>query len=246
MTRKKLFFYCFIVLGAIAICVGFFASQVDQTLTKSDLKSFNDAFGQLELQRLGGVKYFENFDEEIEAIRAIQLSVFKIASETRPLPKNQSREPADLIAAGYGNCNDRSRYLEKFYRLVGFETRYASLYSTDKTGSALKSLMIGGGDLVRSHALVEVKTRKGWMFVDSVTPFVGLNDTNEPIALEKWQNIQDKKNYKWSKQPANSEIYPLMNNDFTYIYGLYSRHGRFYPPYVPVPDVDWMGVWDNF
>jgi hypothetical protein len=25
---------------------------------------------------------------------------------------------------------------------------------------------------------------------------------------------------------------------FTWVYGLYSRHGRFYPPYNPIPDLN--------
>jgi hypothetical protein len=32
---------------------------------------------------------------------------------------------------------------------------------------------------------------------------------------------------------------------FTWIYSLYSRHGRFYPPYDPVPDVNWAELAQN-
>ena len=32
-------------------------------------------------------------------------------------------------------------------------------------------------------------------------------------------------------------LYPLYNEKFFYIYGLYSRHGHFYKPFNPVPDI---------
>ena len=32
---------------------------------------------------------------------------------------------------------------------------------------------------------------------------------------------------------------------FTWVYGFYSRHGRFYPPYNAVPDVNWGELAQN-
>ena len=39
---------------------------------------------------------------------------------------------------------------------------------------------------------------------------------------------------------------PILGRPFTYLFGLYSRHGRFYPPYTPVPDLDWGQLGYNF
>ena len=33
----------------------------------------------------------------------------------------------------------------------------------------------------------------------------------------------------------------LFSKSFVYLSGLYSRHGQFYPPFTPIPDVNW---WD--
>ena len=48
----------------------------------------------------------------------------------------------------------------------------------------------------------------------------------------------------------NSDFAPFMNpilkNNFIYIIGLYSRHGRFYPPYNFIPDINWGEFMYNF
>ena len=31
----------------------------------------------------------------------------------------------------------------------------------------------------------------------------------------------------------------LFSKPFVYLPGLYSRHGQFYPPFTPIPDVNW-------
>jgi hypothetical protein len=36
-----------------------------------------------------------------------------------------------------------------------------------------------------------------------------------------------------------------MDGDFVFVYGLYSRHGGFYPPFVPLPDFDWAQLHHN-
>ena len=51
---------------------------------------------------------------------------------------NQPREPEYLDKARKGLCYDRSRAIEKTLTLMGFEVRHAAIYSTAKTGSALK------------------------------------------------------------------------------------------------------------
>ncbi|MDB2682713.1 transglutaminase family protein [Alphaproteobacteria bacterium] len=238
MTRKKLFLYG-LVVAALMMILLFWGSQVSTEITYSDRSSLKNAGALFKPDESVG------FDSEIRTIRAIQKAAFKVAPRTWPIAVGASREPEDLVELGYGNCNDRSRFLDKALRLAGFETRYASLYETAKTGSAFLSLITRDTEIVRSHALVEVKTSRGWMFVDSVSPWLALEARNNPVGLERWQNEEDKAGFSWLRQPGG-EIYFLMKDDFTYVYGLYSRHGQFYPPYVPVPDIDWFGMLENF
>jgi len=112
------------------------------------------------------------------------------------------------------------------------------MYSTVDTGSALRSLTTK--DTI-SHALTEVETRRGWMIVDSKTRWAGLTSDGKPLDLA---SVRQDPHRKWNsavKDPL-PEIYGA---PFTWIYGLYSRHGRFYPPYDPVPDVNWSEFAQN-
>ena len=49
------------------------------------------------------------------------------------------------------------------------------------------------------------------------------------LAVENFVSIQ------WNREPQ-TDIY---EQPFTFVYGLYSRHGQFYPPYNFVPDINY-------
>lgn len=179
-----------------------------------------------------------DFKNQISAIKNIQASVFSTAPLTKPLPLNTPKEPKNLYEAGFGNCNDRSRYLDKALRMAGFNTRYASIYETPDQTPAWRAVL-SKSKTARSHALVEVQTKQGWVFVDSVTPWMAISAQGKPVSLEEWK--EEKDNIEWSQQ-VEAEIYPVLEGDFVHIYGLYSRHGRFYPPYNFFPDIDWHSL----
>ena len=67
-----------------------------------------------------------------------------------------------------------------------------------------------------SHAVSDVLTVDGWVRVDS---------------NEAWVSVDG---------PPPSPIY-----DGVTIVGLYSQHGRFYPPFTPIPDVNWRELHRN-
>lgn len=48
------------------------------------------------------------------------------------------------------------------------------------------------------------------------------------LAVEGILSIQ------WHKGPPTN----IYEQPFTFVYGLYSRHGQFYPPYNFVPDIN--------
>ena len=112
------------------------------------------------------------------------------------------------------------------------------MYSTAETGSSLRSLATP--DIV-SHALTEVKTSRGWMIVDSKVRWAGLTADGKPLDLEA---IRQSPSQKWNSA-VKAPLPEIYGNPFTWVYGLYSRHGRFYPPYDPVPDVNWTELAQN-
>lgn len=230
MTKRRkiitaIFVFLFFLIALLAL------HNVPRNISDADAKYI------ALIVKAGGYDYDEisksahdNFESEIEFIRAMQDAILAKTPQQKGIANGNSREPEDIYKLDYAECGDRSRFLEKAFRLAGFETRYASIYSTKDTKYPLFKK---GGDGKTSHALVEVKTSKGWMIVDSVVRWVGLTKGGDVVGLEEWT---DKKNSEWDK----GEPYFLIQDDFIYIYGLYSRHGQFYAPYTPyIPDINW-------
>lgn len=182
------------------------------------------------------LKYTTDFEAQIDTIETLQNAVFHTTPDTHAIPKNNTREPKDLYIRSSANCSDRSRFLHKALRHLGFEVRYASVYSLTKAGSVYNIIFGKNQKGADSHALIEVKTAKGWMFVDTVSPWVAINADNKPIGLMEWQHVADKENYAW--QPQAGHIFSVLEDDFLYVYGLYSMHGLFYPPYIYFPDIN--------
>lgn len=118
---------------------------------------------------------------------------------------------------------DRPRELMDLYR-----SRSGSCY--DRSRGIEKLLMVLGfktrhvaiyDNQDNSHALTEAKTAEGWVMVDSNTRWIG------PPAI-------------------SSQLPPaILARPHALIYGLYSRHGRFYWPYLPIPDVNWRELLYN-
>jgi hypothetical protein len=179
-----------------------------------------------------------SFGEEVALILRIQDRVLAASPEERGIPLNQPREIGDLLKARYGACFDRSRAIETALRSYGFRTRHASMYSTAETGSALLSLLTPD---IWSHALTEVKTARGWMVVDSKVRWIALTSDGKPLDLAA---LREDPARKWSAA-ARAPLPDIYGVPYTWVYGLYSRHGRFYPPYDAIPDVNWKELAQN-
>lgn len=171
-----------------------------------------------------------SFDDEVDLIRAVQTAVLRAAPIDKGLPEGAPRELPDLIRAGYGLCYDRSRAIETVLRFYGFETRHASVYATDER-SAVEALLTRQSP---SHAVSEVLTQRGWMLVDSNAPWLGLKD-GQPVDLA----------HVAAHPSGTAGATSILGRPFTWIYGLYSRHGRFYAPFTPIPDVSWAELLYN-
>lgn len=180
-----------------------------------------------------------SYSDEVAFIAYVQRAVLRVAPRNEGLPFGSGREPRDLLEVHRGLCYDRSRVIEKILRYADIETRHISLYSTQATGSALESLLTPG---VPSHAVTEARTRRGWLVVDSNAPWISLNVDNEPVSMTVIEAAADGgPRPRWKQSPPN----PIYERPFTFVYGLYSRHGRFYPPYDPIPDVNYGELIQN-
>lgn len=177
-----------------------------------------------------------DYHQQVTVIAAIQRAVLAAAppGQKRGIPLRQTRELSDVLRLHYGLCFDRSRAIETVLRVAGFKARHVAIYSLIRSHSVMGALTKRG---IISHAVTEVKTTRGWMVVDSNRPWLGLTKTGEPISMEQLGQMD--------RNVLAAEPYKIFNDKFTWIYGLYSRHGQFYPPYDPVPDVSWPELADN-
>lgn len=177
------------------------------------------------------------FAGQVSTILAVQDAVIKASPNAVQIPFNAPREPANLLQRGMGECSERSRVIEKILNTLGLETRHASIYSVTETGSRLLSLLT---PKVGSHAVTEVRTSKGWMVIDSTNRWIGLTSNNDTISLASLQTI-DRSKTRWHNL-VSGKPHGIFSEQFTYVLGLYSRHGRFYAPYTPIPDVNWSDL----
>lgn len=75
--------------------------------------------------------------------------------------------------------------------------------------------------------------------------WIGLTPAGDPVSLRGLKDRPGLAAGPWHsavKDPPNS----IFREDFTYVIGLYSRHGRFYPPFNAIPDVSWPQLIANF
>jgi hypothetical protein len=176
---------------------------------------------------------------EIKFIDEVQKAVLRIASGKDGVPLDAEREPRDVFEAKTGLCYDRSRVIEKILRYAGFEVRHVSIYSIKRTGSATRSLLTAQ---VPSHAVSEVLTKNGWLVVDSNDAWLALDESGSPISIGRIKAAADgRTSLRW-RDPVPT---PLYREPFTWVYGLYSRHGRFYKPYGFFPDVNYSELFRN-
>ena len=220
----------------LAILGGFlWYNRVDNTLTDEDL-SYIPSY----TSNISAASPESPFDEQVQFIRHVQDSVLSIAPVNSGLPRRGEREPKDLYLARTGLCFDRSRVIEKILTKYGFRTRHVFVFSV-KNNNALWAFFTPG---VPSHAVTEVQTERGWLVVDSNDRWVSLDGSRNPRGmLELQKAMQGDAMIDWAvvPPPIYSDIAPTV-----FVYGLYSRHGEFYPPYYLFPDLNYGELIENF
>ena len=240
VNRKKLILPVLLFIILIAIL---YYHSVNNSLTKDDYE-YIPKF----LNNISQISKESTYEEELDFISAVQLASFDLVPNAGSIDKNLKREPKELYLAKVAGCSGRTRLLEKIFRYSGFKTRHIAIYEKENTNSIIKSLIT---PQIESHALTEVLTKKGWLVVESNYPWLAIDSENNPIAIKKIkQSLDNSVDINWKT--------PLQTNDlgdieqtipyakpFVYIYGVYSRHGRFFPPYNFIPDINYGELIQN-
>lgn len=229
-NRKWYHYFAVLLLASLFIIINIY--QVDTSLNDEDRKVFEKLFPTVDQEHLN-----QTFDQEIDVIEKIQQKAFDIAPTNDGIPYRSAREPSDLVKWGKGLCYDRSRFIEKALQYHGLEVRHLAIYKRTQNLPLLTLIRKG----IDSHSVTEVKTKKGWLYIDSNDPWISLSKSNSPVSVRKIS----KKGF-FSFHWKDPEAPAILKSKFLYVYGLYSRHGEFYPPYHFFPDISVEEAMGNF
>ena len=228
--KKRYYILLIVLLFGVGVV---WVHNVPKKVTQSD-KEFLAKIFSLEIadaQEMSFEEQISFIDKAVDNLHYnMQLGV--------PISFNKNREPQNLFENKGGLCYDFSRSLEKLFLAAGFKTRHVAVY-VDQGGSLPASLQTNS----LSHSLTEVKTAKGWMIVDSNYSFYALDENGNVYSYEALSALEDMPN--WNKElPEHYDTF--YNNNISSVYGLYSRHGKFYKPYTPIPDYNLRELLYNF
>jgi hypothetical protein len=206
-------------------------TRVDETLTEPDRASL-ETLGVLPACRAAK----GDFAAEISCFRLVQQRLLERVPDLHCVHAwgAVSHEPADVLARRQGCCYSRSRVIEKALRLAGYETRHLALYRRTHSIGLLDVLIAGQS----SHSTTEALTSRGWVVVDSNNQYVPVTADGVPLTSLDLRE-------RAAKGVAGALPFAFMEGKFHVIYGFYSRHGGFYRPFVPLPDIAWKDVMYN-
>jgi hypothetical protein len=218
----------FLGLSLPALFIFAWATNVPVDVSEEDKEVFELLFGRVPQQES------LRLADEIKIIKRYQSLIIDRFPNGTAVPKNKPREPKNLMDHGRGQCFDRARTIAKVLSWQGFKVRHVFVIfrrsaETGEVLTPLRSLVTKGND---SHAVVEVKTSAGWLVVDSNEKWISLSTrTRLPVPVDQI--------YARSAEFDSRPTWLQKNGPFAYLRGLYSRHGQFYPPFIPLPELNW-------
>ncbi len=240
MKKKSLLWLgAFLILIVIVSSTYLLMTGVDNRVTDEDVEYIKKILEIDEIEPVGE----EDFEEKVAFISTVQDSVLQTVPHEGGVPFGQTREPKDIYYHESGSCYDRSRLLEKIFRAHGLEAVHISIYYTHERSWPMALITPGSS----SHATSKIKTSQGWLAVDSNRRWLNLTEDMQTVPLSELAALEGEQGLKIEWHPKYAEVYEhgIVKRPFVYFYGLYSRHGLFYPPFDRVPDVHWGEVLYN-
>lgn len=232
--RVCVYFLAFVVLVCIVTIV-LYVNQFNNSITAED-RCYADRI--IKDYGIDTSNRFTSFQAEVSFIRNVQKAVVNLSIVGEGIPMNHERNIKDLYNAKMGLCYDNSHVIEKILNIYGFTTRHVSIYYYDFWYQKYLTFVNSQSS---SHAVSEVKTQKGWMFVDSLSEIIGLGENQEPVSLFVLRDLIYCR--KANKIVINNNNF---QRKFVFLYGVYSRNGRLYAPYNSLPDYQLKEIFYNF
>ncbi len=224
-----------VIVSVLIVLVILKVHEVDNSLTQEDkeyIKKYTKHITILSSE--------SSYQEELAFIQKIQKLIRDIAQKGiidngfKGIDFYEKRNIKNLELHQTLKCYDISRNIEKTLNFYGFKTRRISAYSAVEQ-SPFEALITKG---IVSHSLTEVYTKKGWLVVDSTANWISIDENSLPVSISDIsKSVNMGKKIIWEKSQV--EINPFFEKQFVVVYGLYSRHGMFYPPYNFIPDINY-------
>lgn len=237
MSKKINYKKLGLLLFLIGIIIFISIHNVSKKITKEDIKYIHLLIGEQSFDRSTAT-----YEGELEFITRIQQTLNDKIALGLGQPLGETREPKDLYQIGVGECYDRSRFLEKTYKLYGFKTRHLTLF-TLRHGAKILDVIFKQNHI--THSTFEVKTSKGWLNVDPNINWISLDKNYKPLSYKYiGKKLRNNELVEWYEKPPQLLMHFYRQPGFC-IYGLYSRHGRFYPPFNKIPDFNFRELFYN-
>ncbi len=229
-------------MGLISVAILFFAGWHWQVPTEISIEDSNAIDSLLSINHIPLVSKLSAAEDEFRFISKVQHAVLKRVSNGPGILKGQGREPATLWKIQEGLCYDRSRFIEKTLEHSGFKVRHVFLIKNRNLGQLWPFTLFRSQG---THAVTEVQTKAGWLVVGSNTPWLSLDANGKVWSGKEIEGLESMDKVKWHPElSTHPDVF--FQSRFKVIYGLYSRHGEFYPPYDRIPDVYWPDFIKNF
>lgn len=240
MKKLKLLYYLLFLIVLFCFII-FKLSNVSKEITSEDKIYIQKIQDKCHLKLTAKPKDFKAEIDQIFMVQDSILKYFPVSKKNVGISKNKTREPKDLWENHELLCYDRSRTMEKIFINLGYEVRHVFLITDTLKKNNGFNLFISKRKGLVSHAMFEIKLKKGWVLVGTNEKWISV-DVNFNAYSAKLLN--DKYKIKFIVQNKNFERI-FLSNGFYFIYGLYSRHGRFFPPFNFLPDINYKGFLYN-
>ena len=222
--KRRLLKIALVFLASLVLVA--FAFNGYPTVTKTD-RAYIDSFLTEWKIPADSDSIHASFDTEVAFVSRVQDSIVKNFKGAFN-PNEKVGQVSFYFQNRAGVCYDKALLMEKIFLEYGFQIRHMYIYFREDNLAIERTDFFKKG--LTSHAMLEVKTRKGWMVVATNGNWMGINNSGNPITI--FEAREQIKNGSLSIQKNNYygiyffESFKSPSN-FRVIYGVYSRHGQF-------------------
>lgn len=212
-----------IVVALVALIYIVLAGSISKNITEDDIK----AIRSLGIDR--SCAQTKDFEGQIECIKAAQQALREKLPDMTCGAVGLNYEPPAIMKRQHACCFGRARFLEKTFEHYGIKTRHVSLF--DRSRHGWFTILVPG---TPSHAVLEALTSRGWMGVDSMDDLILITREGKPLTFRELKTAAPE---SLSQKPHKKELEQFYARPLVTVYGLYSRHGMFFGPNLPAPEI---------